>query len=201
MSTSMGIRLRRFTALPVRFRMLWVGFALVVAGLGFAARQPASVDLGALDPALMKAVQASVSQRDIETILSRRQASGPVHLQLYTACDEAGRCTVFTTMDFPRSASQPSTVSLQVAMQVAPERDGARRAVMSGWEVRSISPAIDEHVDYAGDFRNLTALPAGEEGNAMARLLTSIQSAIANVLVAKGVTAKPDSTDSMAAVY
>lgn len=201
MSTSMGIRLRRFSAMPVGFRMLWVGFALVVAGLGFPARQPPSVDLKVLDPALMKAVQASVSQRDVEAILYDRRASGPVHLQLYTSCDEAGRCTIFTTMDFPRSTSQPSALSLQIAMQVSSEGGNAHRTVMSTWTVRSIGPALDERIDYAGDFHDLTVLARNGKGGAMVSLLTSIQSAVARVLVANGVTTQPGRFESIAAVY
>lgn len=191
MNTSMGSRFRPFIAMPVGDKLTWAGTALLVLALLSPSSQLSDTNLEALDPALMKAVQASVSQRDVQAILSQRRASGPVQIQLYTSCDQVQRCTIFTNMDFPRSASQPRGLSLQVAMLVVP--DGiTRRTVTSAWQVRAIGPAIDEHVHYAGDFSGLSVLARNSEGMAMAGVLTSIQSAVATVLVAHGVAAKPD---------
>ena len=189
MSTSVGIL--RFIARPIGSILPSLGIGLLATAVLFAARRPPTVDLQALDPALMKAVTASVSQRDVEAILTHRRASGPVHLQLYTSCDGPQRCTIFTTMVFPRSAFQPSTISLQVAMDVMPDGGDAQRTVTSTWQVQSIGPAIDEHIDHAGDFSGLSVLAKNREGNAIAGLLTSIRSAIAAVLVSHGVAAEP----------
>lgn len=201
MSTSLGLRLRLFITRPAVSIRQWTAVTLVATALLLSARQPSMVDLEALDPALMKAVQASVSQRDVQAILSDQRASGPVHLQLYTLCDEAQRCTIFSTMDFPGSASRPSTISLQVAMQVAPDANGVHRAGTSTWQVRLVGPAVDEHINYAGDFCDLTALPRNGGGAAIAGLLTSIQSSIAHVLLANGVIAKPPHVDDVVAAY
>lgn len=183
MSTFVSPRFRHPVANSARSGLPWLGSALAAAALAFAARQPPDRALEALDPVFMQAVQASISQRDVQAILASQAASGPVHLQLVTACDADHWCTIVTTMDFPRSVSRPEALSLQLAMQVAPDDGNTVRTVRSVWEVRSGDPAHRQHIDRAGDLRELGMLADSEEGTAIAGVLNAIHSSIAHVLL------------------
>lgn len=192
MNTSVGERIRRPITLPAGFRLAVIGAALLVTAMTFSAQRSQDVDLETLDPLLMKAVTASVSQRDVQAVLFHRRSSGPVHLHLYTSCDETLRCTVFTTMDFPHSTFRPMALSLQVTTQVTHDGSGAHRAATSAWHVESLGPAMDKKVGFAGDFSDFSKLARDGEGEALARLLASIQSAVETVLVAHGVSINPN---------
>lgn len=183
MSTSVSLRFRHLVAYPARSALPWLGSGLAAAVLAFAARQPPERALDTLDPVFMRAVQAAISQRDVQAILASQAASGPVHLKLLTACDADHWCTIVTTMDFPRSASRQQALSLQLVMQVAPDDGNTARTVRSVWEVRSVDPARHPHIDQAGDFRELGMLADSEEGTAIAGVLSAIHSSIAHVLL------------------
>ena len=177
----------------VALRLLAVlAIGLLETGVGFAKWNPTPRHLEALDPTFMKAVTASVSQHDVKTILAHQRSSGPVHVQLYTSCDEEQRCTILTTMDFSDAQFDASTISLKVAVHVMPETDGPHKTIRSSWQVQSMNAAFDAHTTYAGDFSDLKGLPAIGDNHAIAGLLTAIQAAIRDALGANGVIAKPN---------
>lgn len=161
-------------------------------GVVFASRVPPPLPLEALDPTLMQAVIGSVSQRDVEAILAFQHSSAPVHLQLYTSCDEVQRCTIFAMMDFPQSQLRAPAISLRVAVRVTPGAGSPYRTMASSWQVQSNGAALSERAAYAGNFSDLKDVPPIGENNAIASLLTAMQSAIGKVLGANGVIAKPD---------
>lgn len=165
--------------------------ALLGIGVVSARRAPTPLPLEELDPTLMKAVTASVSQHDVKAVLAFQRSNAPVHLRLYTSCDEVQRCTIFTKMDFPHSELRAPTMSLRVAVRVIPGAGSAHRTIASSWQVQSDDPAINKHAAYAGNFSDLKDVPPMGDNNAVASLLTSIQSAIGKVLCANGVIAKP----------
>ena len=184
------IAVRSVNSRFVRRLLALLAMGFLGMGVGFAKWNPAPRPLEALDPTLMKAVTASVSPHDVKAVLAHRHASGPVHLQLYTSCDEEQRCTIFTAMDFSDALADTSTISLRVAVRVTPETVGPGNTIGSSWQVLSMNPAIDTHTTYAGDFSDLKDLPAIGDNNAIAGLLTSMQGAISDALRANGVIAK-----------
>ncbi|MEJ7806331.1 MAG: hypothetical protein WKG03_10485 [Telluria sp.] len=166
---------------------------LLGIGAAFASRGPARPLLEALDPTFMQAVTATVSQHDVKAILAHQHSNAPVHLRLYTSCDDEQRCTIMTAMDFPDADAPASALSLRVAVHVSPGNGSAHDKVASSWQVQSSSRASHHNALYAGDFRDLTGIPAIGEAHAIANLLTSMQSAIREVLNANGMTAQPHS--------
>lgn len=185
METLVGIR--RANAKAVRRLVHFLCIALLGIGVVFASRGPPPPPLEALDPAFMKAVTASVSQKDVEAILAHQRSSAPVHLQLYTSCDDAQRCTIFTTMDFSHSDSHAPTVSLRVAVQVLAGTGSAHGSTASSWQVQASDPTIHQQASYAGDFTDLKDVPPIGENHAIANLLTAIESAIGKVLDSNGM--------------
>lgn len=173
----------------------WLGLAILGISAVYAGGRPTSPPLEDLDPLFMQAVTASVSRHDVKAVLAHQHSNAPVDLQLYTSCDEEQRCTVFTTMNFSQAGADSSAISLRVATRVIPAAGNAERTAASAWQVQSIDPAINEHAIYAGDFRDLKQVPPIGDNHAIAGLLTSIDSAIANVLDSHGVTARPSAAD------
>ncbi len=168
--------------------MLCMG--LLVTGVGFTSVVPARPALEALDPMFMKAVTASVSQHDVKAILAHQRSSAPVHLRLFTSCHEENRCTILTTMDFPHSDLHAPAITLRVVTRVIPGTGNSDATIASSWQVQSVHSAIHETTAYAGDFSQLNDVPALGDQSAIAGLLTSIRSAIGNVLDANGVVAQ-----------
>ena len=159
---------------------------LLAIGAAFAGRSSAPSSLEVLDPAFMHAVTATVSQHDVRAILAHQHSTAPVHLRLFTSCDNEQHCTILTAMDFPASAAPASAISLRVAVHVSPDEGSAR--VASTWEVQSNHSTGDQPGRLTGDFHDLAGVPAIGEQRAIANLLTSMQSAIGEVLDANGVS-------------
>ena len=183
------------TLAAIRHPLVWLSLGILGISAVYAGARPTIPPLEDLDPVFMQAVTASVSQHDVKAILAHQHSTVPVDLQLYTSCDEERRCTVFTTMNFPRSGIDSSSISLHVATRVIPERRNAEPTAASSWQVQSIDPAINEHATYAGDFRDLERIPPIGDKQAIAGVLTAIDSAIAKVLGAHGVAARSGSAD------
>ena len=169
-----------------------VGIGLLGFGAGATKWYLTPPRLEALDPVLMRAVTSSVSQHDVKAILAHRPSSGPVHIKLYTSCDEAQHCTVFTAMDFTDALSEQSTVSLRVAVSVLAGSSRSYKISGSSWQVRRTDPATNASATYAGLFSNLGDFPPVGDGKAITGLLVSIQSAIGDALVANGVSPNQD---------
>lgn len=183
-----GISTKSIRGLLPSFCIGLLGISIVLAN-----RRPTPLPLESLDPAFMKAVTASILQHDVSAILKHQRSSAAVHLQLYTSCDEEQRCTIFTSMDFPRPEVHTSAISLHVTTHVIRNAENAQGATMSSWRVEANGPAIDKRVTYAGNFNDLKNVPRIGEHNAIGSLLTSIRSGIEKVLALNGVIAKPDS--------
>lgn len=167
----------------------WFGIGLLGIAIAFASRRPTLPPLEKLDPLFMKAVKASIARRDVQAVLAHQRSSAAVHLQLFSSCAVDRHCTVFTSMAFPGSEVQAPSISLHVAVHVIPGAGNARPTIMSSWEVKTIEPLPERRVSYAGEFDDMSRVPNIGEHNAIASLLTSIRSAVVNVLVADGVIA------------
>ncbi|MFC5511383.1 hypothetical protein ACFPOU_09640 [Massilia jejuensis] len=166
-----------------------VGIGLLALGAGATKWYPTPPQLEELDPVLMRAVTSSVSQHDVKAILAHRpSSSGPVHIKLYTSCDEVQHCTVFTAMDFTDALSEQSTVSLRVAVSVLAGSSASYKICESSWQVRRTDPATDASATYAGLFSNLGHFPPIGDSKAITALLVSIQSAIEDALLENGVS-------------
>lgn len=184
--------IQRISTKSIRGLLPLFCIGLLGVSIVFANRRPAPLRLESLDPAFMKAVTASISQHDVSAILKHQRSSASVHVQLYTSCDEERRCTIFTSMDFPRSEAHASGISLHVTTHVIRNAENAQGTTMSSWRVEANGPTIDKRVTYAGNFNDLKRVPRIGESNAIGSLLTSIRSGIETVLAAEGVIAKPN---------
>lgn len=169
-----------------------VGIGLLALGAGATKWYPTPPQLEELDPVLMRAVTSSVSQHDVKAILAHRPSSGPVHIKLYTSCDEVQHCTVFTAMDFTDALSEQSTVSLRVAVSVLAGASPSYKISGSSWQVRRTDPATNASATYSGLFSNLVNFPPIGDSKAITALLVSIQSAIEDALLANGVSPNQD---------
>lgn len=169
-----------------------VGIGLLALGAGATKWYPTPPQLEELDPVLMRAVTSSVSQHDVKAILAHRPSSGPVHIKLYTSCDEVQHCTVFTAMDFTDALSEQSTVSLRVAVSVLAGSSASYKISESSWQVRRTDPATNASATYAGLFSNLGHFPPIGDSKAITSLLVSMQSAIEDALLANGVSSNQD---------
>lgn len=169
-----------------------IGVTLLAFSAGAAKWNLTRPRLEALDPVLMRAVTSSVSQHDVKSILSHRPSSGPVHIKLYTSCDEVQYCTVFTAMDFTDAQSEQSTVSLRVAVSVLAGSGPSYKISGSSWQVLRTDPATNASTTYSGLFSNLGHFPPVGDSEAITALLVSIRSAIEDALFANGVSPNQD---------
>lgn len=138
----------------------------------------------------MTAVKASIPARDVKAILAHQRSSGPVHLQLYTACDEEKRCTIFTTMDFSDPQSDTTAISLRVDVRVMQTTDGQHRKTGASWQVHALEPGFKTSTTYAGDFSNTENFPSIDKNHAIASVLTAIEAAIKDALNASGTNSQ-----------
>lgn len=190
MTTSVTVGGSHAVAPPQLWLLLCI--ALLGSGAVFANLPPSPPPLHSLDATLMKAVTASVSQQDVSAVLAHQRSKASVHIQLRSSCDQEQRCTVFTAMDFPDAETRVSAMSLHVAVHVVPGATMGPGKATASWQVQSSDAATDGHAVYAGDFSDLQRVPPIGERAAIARLLTSIESAVGKVLVSNAIIATPN---------